>query len=95
LVENVTGGFLLGLLMALALDVLPPSRYLRPFVGVGLLGGYTTFSTYALDIRNLVADGRTTLAAAYLVGTLVVGLAAVWAGTATGRAATLLGRRQR
>jgi CrcB protein len=94
-VENVTGAFLLGLVMVLALDVRPRSRYLRPFLGVGLLGGYTTFSTYALDIRHLVTDGRLTVAAAYLVGTLLLGLLAVWAGTVTGRAAALLGRRRR
>lgn len=81
-VVNVTGAFALGLLMVLVTDVWPPSRYLRPFLGVGLLGGWTTFSTYALDTRGLLADGRPATAAVYLLATLVVGLAAVWAGAA-------------
>jgi CrcB protein len=93
--ENVTGACLLGLLMVLAIDALPPSRYLRPFLGVGVLGGYTTFSTYMLDTRELVADGHAPLAAAYLLGTLVVGLAAVWAGAATARATIDHARRRR
>jgi CrcB protein len=94
MVENVTGAFLLGVVMVLALEVLPPSRYLRPFLGVGLLGGFTTFSTYALDIRGLVADGRVGAAGGYLVGTLLLALCAVWAGAVTARAGTLLLRRR-
>jgi CrcB protein len=94
-VENVTGAFLLGLLMVLTMDLLPPSRYLRPFVGVGLLGGYTTFSTYMLDTRDLVAEGRPLTATTYLFGTLVAGLAAVWCGAATSRVLTSHARRRR
>ena len=52
--ENVSGGLALGMLMVLLLDVWPPHRYLRPFLGVGLLGGYTTFSTYMLEARDLL-----------------------------------------
>lgn len=87
-VENVTGGFLLGLLMVFVLEVRPPGRYLRPFLGVGVLGGYTTFSTYMLETHDLLADGRTALAATYLFGTLVTGVLAVWAGVAAARGAT-------
>jgi fluoride exporter len=92
-VVNVTGSFAIGLLMVLVLDVWPPSRYVRPFLGVGVLGGYTTFSTYALDTRALVAADRLPVAALYLFGTLVVGLVAVWAGMALARAATGTARR--
>ncbi|MGZ4603740.1 MAG: fluoride efflux transporter FluC, partial [Kineosporiaceae bacterium] len=41
-VTNVSGCFLIGLLMVFVIDVWPPSRHLRPFLGVGVLGGYTT-----------------------------------------------------
>jgi fluoride exporter len=79
-VENLTGGFALGVLMIFILDVWPPSRYIRPFVGVGVLGGFTTWSTYMLDTRALVVADRTPMAALYLFGTLIGGVAAVWAG---------------
>jgi CrcB protein len=57
----------------------------RPFVGVGVLGGFTTFSTYALDSRALVVADRAPLAAVYVFGTLAAGLAAVWLGIAVAR----------
>jgi CrcB protein len=84
-VENVTGGLVLGALMVLILDYWPPHRYLRPFVGVGLLGGYTTFSTYMLDTRNLMAAGRVPAAAGYLFGTLLAGLVGVGLGVLAAR----------
>jgi fluoride exporter len=84
--ENVSGGFALGVLMVLVIDVWSPSRYVRPFFGVGVLGGYTTFSTYLLDTRNLIAADRAPLAAVYLFGTLAVGLAGVWVGIGATRA---------
>ena len=67
-IENVSGGFLLGVLMVFLLDVWLPHRYLRPFLGVGVLGGYTTFSTYMLESRDLLAGGRAATAFAYLAG---------------------------
>jgi len=85
---NVTGGFLLGVLMVFVADVWSPSRYVRAFLGVGVLGGFTTFSTYLLDTRSIVADGRPVEALAYLFGTLAVVLLAVWLGLVTGRAVT-------
>jgi len=78
--ENVSGAFILGALMVCILDVWPPSRHLRPFLGVGILGGYTTFSTYMLDTRTLLSDGQVPAAFGYLFGTLVTGLLAVEAG---------------
>ncbi|MCK9823516.1 CrcB family protein [Nocardioides cavernae] len=93
-VENCTGAFALGALMVLVLDVWPPHRYLRPFLGVGVLGGYTTFSTYMLDARGLLAAGHEVTAFAYLAGTLLVGLLAVWLGI-VGARATVAGARRR
>ena len=82
------GSLLLGLLMFYVTDVWPPRRYVRPFLGVGVLGGFTTFSTYALETRTLLAQGQAGIALAYLVGTLVLALGAVVVGALLGRALT-------
>jgi fluoride exporter len=73
---NVTGCLLIGALMPLIADRV----LLQPFVGPGLLGGYTTFSAYAVDVRGLLVDDRFATAALYLSGTLLAALLAVWAG---------------
>lgn len=81
---NLTGAFLLGLLMFFVNEVWPPQRYIRPFLGVGVLGGYTTFSTYMLDAHALVEAGRTSSLVTYVLVTLAGGLVAVWLGGASG-----------
>jgi CrcB protein len=80
LLTNVLGCFLIGVLMVVVIERLPEQRLVRPFLGTGILGGFTTISTYAVDTRTLLAADRPALAAAYLVGTLVVGLLAVVLG---------------
>lgn len=93
---NVTGAFILGLLMVFVLDFWPPSRYVRPFLGVGVLGGYTTFSTLVLDTRTLLTSGQAPAAFGYLFGTVLLGLAAVWVGVLVARTAVaVLERRHR
>ncbi|MFC4020034.1 CrcB family protein [Micromonospora sp. GCM10011542] len=84
---NVGGCLLIGALMALLghLDGGPPLA--RPFLGVGVLGGFTTFSTYAVDVQRAVAAGAAQTALAYLAATLLGALAAVWIGDALAAAA--------
>ena len=94
-VENVSGGLALGLLMVFLLDVWPPRRYLPPFLGVGLLGGYTTFSTYMLESRDLLVGDEVTTAFTYLAGSLAAGLAAVWLGILSARAAVRVAQHRR
>jgi CrcB protein len=77
---NVCGCLLIGVLMVLVSERVPRQRLVRPFLGTGILGGFTTFSTYVVDTRTLVAADRPAVAAAYLVGTLVAGLLAVVVG---------------
>jgi CrcB protein len=90
-IVNVSGCALIGVLMALVSEGGRDARtppLLRPFLGVGVLGGFTTFSTYALDTVHLLQAGPHAVwtAAAYLGGTLLGALAAVWAGAAATRA---------
>lgn len=82
---NVSGCFLIGVLMA-ALPRLGRGRpLLRPFLGVGVLGGYTTFATYAVDARTALTGGAPWTAGAYLGATLTAALLAVWLGDALTR----------
>jgi CrcB protein len=64
--------------MVLITDVWAAHRLVRPFFGTGMLGGFTTFSTYAVDIQRLVAGDRAWAGLAYLGLTLLAALAAVW-----------------
>ncbi|MEZ5186917.1 MAG: CrcB family protein [Candidatus Nanopelagicales bacterium] len=87
-VENILGCFLLGALMVFLLDVWPPSRYLRPFLAVGVMGGFTTFSAYTAETRALLLDGQAQMALIYLFASVGVGLVGVWSGIVLARAAT-------
>jgi len=73
---NVSGAFLIGILMAFTLGPWAHHVYLRPFLGVGFLGGYTTFSTYMLDTRNVLASSHPGTALLYLFGTVIAGIGA-------------------
>ncbi|GGL46605.1 fluoride efflux transporter FluC [Nocardia jinanensis] len=75
-VINVTGSFLLGVLMVVITELRPAHPLLRPFLGVGVLGGFTTFSTYANDIRSLLEPDSAVVGAVYLVSTLFAAVAA-------------------
>ncbi|MEW1752697.1 CrcB family protein [Streptomyces angustmyceticus] len=93
LAVNAVGCALMGVLMVVITEVRAAHRLVRPFLGTGVLGGFTTFSTYAVDIQRLVAGGRAAAALAYLAGTVLVALAAVW-GAVTGTRALLELRRR-
>ncbi|GAB3966249.1 fluoride efflux transporter CrcB [Plantactinospora veratri] len=80
LVTNLSGCALIGLLMRLVTTAAAPHRLVRPFLGTGILGGYTTFSTYAVETRGLLAAGRPGVAVGYLLGTLAGALVAVRLG---------------
>ncbi|MGW2325145.1 fluoride efflux transporter FluC [Streptomyces sp. NPDC001700] len=82
LLVNVVGCALIGVLLALIGEVWAAHRLVRPFLGTGVLGGFTTFSTYAVDFRQLVVDGHAATGAAYLVVTLLAAMAAVWGAVA-------------
>jgi fluoride exporter len=87
-VINVSGCLLIGVLMVLIIEVWSAHRLLRPFLGVGVLGGYTTFSTYTVDIQQLFAAGAARTGLVYLAGTLAAALAAVYVGITLTRVVT-------
>ncbi|MBO7937320.1 MULTISPECIES: fluoride efflux transporter CrcB [unclassified Streptomyces] len=75
---NVVGCAVIGVFMVVITDVWAAHRLVRPFFGTGVLGGFTTFSTYAVDIQRLVDHGRPATGLLYLAGTMLAALAAVW-----------------
>jgi CrcB protein len=85
LAVNFLGCALIGVLMVLVADVWTGQRLLRPFLGTGVLGGFTTFSTYAVDIQRLATGAHPGTALLYLVLTPVGALLAVWMTAATTR----------
>lgn len=97
---NVGGCLLIGVLMVLINEVWTTRRLLRPFLGVGVLGGFTTFSTAIVDVQQLVGVGAARTGLTYLVGTVVAALIAVSAGSALtrwvlGAAIRYFGRKDR
>jgi CrcB protein len=76
---NATGSLVLGLAVA-TLESAAPSRYFRPLIATGLCGGFTTFSTFAVEIDSLIRAARGGLAVAYAVASVAAGLLAVWVG---------------
>ncbi|GAA2249446.1 MULTISPECIES: fluoride efflux transporter CrcB [Kitasatospora] len=85
LVVNVVGCAVIGAFLVQITEGRTPHPLLRPFFGTGVLGGFTTFSTYAVDVRRLVGHGQTAQGLAYLAGTLLAALAAVWGASALTR----------
>lgn len=82
---NLTGCLLIALFAGYAggrPDLPAGLRYLIP---IGFVGGYTTFSTYALDLQRLLERGAPGAAAGYLIASNALGLAAVYAGLWLGR----------
>ncbi|MGW0932602.1 fluoride efflux transporter FluC [Streptomyces sp. NPDC002644] len=85
---NVVGCALMGAVTVLATEgPRTPHPLLRPFLGTGVLGGFTTFSAYALDAHRLDEAGERPLALLYLGGTLAAAMAAVLLGAVAGRRA--------
>jgi len=79
---NITGSLAMGLLigyLALRADGSWPQS-VRLFLATGVLGGYTTFSTFSLDAMTLIERGQTGAAIAYVAGSVALGLLGLWAG---------------
>lgn len=79
---NVLGCLLIGMLIALVTDVVVAHPLVRPFLGTGVLGGFTTFSGYVVEAQQLLLAGRHGIAFGYLLGTVAGALLAAAAGIA-------------
>ncbi|MDT0610362.1 fluoride efflux transporter CrcB [Streptomyces lancefieldiae] len=89
---NVVGCAVIGVFMVVITEVWAAHRLVRPFFGTGVLGGFTTFSTYAVDTRYLLGAGQVRTGLVHLAATPLAALTAVWlAAWATRR---VLKRRQ-
>jgi CrcB protein len=85
-VINLSGCFLIGLVSATLIDRHHLPAWLRVGLVVGVIGGYTTFSTYAQEALDLVDARDLAAAVAYIGGSVLLGIVAVYLGRATGRA---------
>ena len=79
-VVNITGGLLMGMIVEASALKLNLSPELRAFLTVGILGGYTTFSTFSLDSALLLQRGEYGQAAFYVIGSVVLSILALFAG---------------
>jgi CrcB protein len=77
---NAVGCLVIGVFMVVITEVWAAHPLVRPFFGTGVLGGFTTFSTYCVDIDRLVRDDLPGPALAYMAGTVVVALGAARIG---------------
>jgi len=77
LIINVTGSFLIGAFVGLFATTLDLPQVARVFLTVGICGGYTTFSTFSLDAWYLIERGQTAASTAYMLGSVVLSVAAL------------------
>ncbi len=84
---NVSGSFALGLFYALAAERTSLPVEIRALIGIGLIGGYTTFSTFSFETVRLLETGELTRAAASVLGNLILGLASAYLGMLMARLA--------
>jgi fluoride exporter len=86
LTVNVVGSLLMGFLVDLILRRFGGSVEMRTFLATGILGGFTTFSAFTLDVSALVGRGDHTGAVTYIVASVAISLIALYAGLALSKA---------
>jgi CrcB protein len=86
LTVNLSGALVLGALMVLVSERLRQPRYVAAFFGTGVLGSYTTYSTFAVETDLLLRHGRLGIAVGYVCATVIGGVLAAWTGIVLGRA---------
>lgn len=85
---NVTGSLAMGLVVGLLIGRESETLALRIFLATGILGGYTTFSAFSLDAATLLDRGQLAAALAYVAGSVVLSILALYAGLALAKVIT-------
>lgn len=84
-VVNISACLIMGIANTLITDRLAPNPNWRFLIPIGFIGAYSTFSTLELDAFRLNSEGAFAITGAYIVGSLVAGYLALWAGVAIAR----------
>lgn len=82
---NMSASFVLGFSLILLLERFPPTRYLRPFLATGIIGAYSTMSTYLVETAVLLKDGHVSTGLIYGIGSVVAGLFLGYVGIVAAR----------
>jgi len=80
-VVNILGCFLIGVIYAFSERQPESSQPIKILLATGFCGGFTTFSAFAIENLNLLKNGNTLLAMNYIIGSVLIGVLAAWAGT--------------
>jgi CrcB protein len=86
LIVNVAGSFILGVIIEVSALAWSPSPEIRAMLVIGILGAFTTFSTFSLDMVTLMTRGETAYAMIYVAVSVIFSIAALWAGMTITRA---------
>ena len=84
-VVNVLGCLMMGILFVLFTERITDSSVLRAGVLIGVLGGFTTFSSFSIETFNLMEQDETTKAGLYILGSVLLCVASTWLGVLIGR----------
>ncbi|MDG1437902.1 MAG: fluoride efflux transporter CrcB [Emcibacteraceae bacterium] len=83
---NILGSFLIGLLIEVLAIKFSANHSMQGFLVIGVLGGFTTFSTFSLEVGLMIEKGELSTAAFYVFGSVLLGVAALFSGLYIGRA---------
>jgi len=82
---NMSASLVLGFSLILLLERFPPTRYLRPFLTTGIIGAYSTMSTYLVETALLLEHGHVATGLVYGIGSVLLGLFLSYVGIAAAR----------
>jgi fluoride exporter len=82
LIVNIAGSFILGAIIEISALVWSPSPEVRAMIVIGILGSFTTFSAFSLEVVSMLTRGENAPAMLYVTASIVAGIGALWAGMA-------------